>query len=47
MGKMAMDKVVVKEIIKDKQKEKEEKKLKRAINVGSTKDWTTQRVVEK
>ncbi len=33
-----MDKVVVKEIIKDKQKEKEEKKLKRAINVGSTKD---------
>jgi hypothetical protein len=38
MGKKAMDKVVVKEIRKDKRKEREEKRLKRAINVEFTKD---------
>jgi hypothetical protein len=38
MGKKAVDKVVVKEIRKDEQKEREEKRLKRVINVEFTKD---------
>jgi hypothetical protein len=33
-----MDKVVVEEIREDKQKEREDKKLKRAAYVGSTRD---------
>jgi len=47
LWKMAMDKAIVKEIIEDKWKEREERKLKRVIDMGSTMDRTIQKIVEK
>jgi hypothetical protein len=47
MWKKTMDKVVVDEIKEDRWKEREEKKLKKAIDVRSIVDQTTQKVVEK
>lgn len=47
MWKKAMDKAIAKEIIEDKWKEREERKLKRVIDMGSTMDRTIQKIVEK
>jgi hypothetical protein len=47
MRKKAMDKVVVREIKEDKRKERKEKRLKIAIDVGCTTDQKTQKVVKK
>jgi hypothetical protein len=47
MRKKAMDKVITKEIRVDKWKEREEKKLKTIVDMGSNMDQTIQRIVEK
>jgi hypothetical protein len=47
MRKKAMDKATTREIKEDRQKEREEKRLKIVIDVGFVVDQTTQKTIEK
>jgi hypothetical protein len=47
MRRKALDKAIAKEIKEDKWKEREERKLKKVVDVGSIMDRTIKRVVDK